>query len=546
MSRTLVVLLLGTGIFISIGLLPAGELESGSGAESITRHDIQAVIGFLASDHLKGRGNGTPSLELAAAYIASEFQRCSLKASGDGGTYFQNFDLYSARPGEDNRLGVVSENRARSFQLGYDYLPSSGSPNVSVTAPAAFVGYGITHPQYDDYAGADVRGKIAIALSRWPKADDEESLLSKFSLEDYTSPRAKARSAAQHGALGLILVVDPKGRQKRIPSLEESFPPDSSPRRKPMALEGGSDGNALPVVTVNPDVGEQLLAGAGHTLSHLQNQIDQNGRPHFLDLPGTRILLQTSLQRQRIPSRNVAGLWEGSDPKLKEEVVVIGAHYDHEGEGNGQIWNGADDDASGTTGLLELAEAFEQTTRRPKRSILLVAWGAEEKGLLGSRFYVHRPLLPLENTVAMLQMDMIGRNEQHDADPRNGVPEEKAENNKNTVNVLGSPFSPELKSLVGRLNEAVGLELRFRYDFDRQNLIKRSDHWPFLQKKVPAAFFFTGLHPDYHTPRDTPDKINYEKMEKIIRLVYRTAVELANATTPPRFLQPEKFDQGSL
>jgi Zn-dependent M28 family amino/carboxypeptidase len=215
----------------------------------------------------------------------------------------------------------------------------------------------------------------------------------------------------------------------------------------------------------------------------------------------------------------------------------VGAHYDHDGEAFGQIWYGADDNASGTAALLELAEALGQGAPRPARSVLLSAWAGEEKGLLGSRYYVSHPRFPLSRTVAMFQMDMIGRNEEHPANRSQQIPEELASENANSLNALGTAFSPDLRALIVRANTDVGLTLHFRYDFGAEDLMRRSDQWSFLQKGVPAIFFFAGLHPDYHTPRDTPEKINYPKLEKAARLVYQTMRELAASQTKPQFVK---------
>jgi len=216
---------------------------------------------------------------------------------------------------------------------------------------------------------------------------------------------------------------------------------------------------------------------------------------------------------------------------------VVGAHYDHDGTAYGQIWYGADDNGSGTAALLELAEAFGNGASRPARTVLLCAWAGEEKGLLGSRYYVSHPRIPLSQTIAMFQMDMIGRNEDHPANKSQQVPEEHAADNTNTLNVLGSAFSPDLKAAISLANNQTNLLLHFRYDFAAEDLMRRSDQWSFLKKGIPAIFFFTGLHPDYHTPRDTPERINYPKLEMVTRLVYLSAFQIANSPDRPRYVK---------
>ena len=259
-------------------------------------------------------------------------------------------------------------------------------------------------------------------------------------------------------------------------------------------------------------------------------------KPRSTVLKNITITMNIKVKRQETMVKNVIGYLEGSGP-LANETIVVGAHYDHDGEAFGQIWYGADDNGSGTVALLELAEAFGNGSPAPARSILLCAWAGEEKGLLGSRYYISHPLFPLNRTVAMFQMDMIGRNEDHGENKSQQISEERAADNTNTVNVLGSAFSPDLKNAISRLNSQTSLTLHFRYDFGAEDLMRRSDQWSFLQKGIPAIFFFTGLHPDYHTPRDTPEKINYAKLEKITKLVYLTAYQVANSPERPQFLK---------
>jgi len=290
-------------------------------------------------------------------------------------------------------------------------------------------------------------------------------------------------------------------------------------RMTPMAVADVPDYPQIPIVVLSLDPGRQLLAE--------------------LQKPQASVIavLTVDVQRKMHQTQNVLGVVEGTDARLRNEVVVVGAHYDHDGEAFGQIWYGADDNGSGTAALLELAEAFGQGAQRPARSILLSAWAGEEKGLLGSRYYIDHPAFPLDRTITMFQMDMIGRNEDHPGNRSQQVPEERAQENTNSLNVLGTAFSPDLKTIIARVNEQVGLTLHFRYDFGAEDLMRRSDQWSFLQRGIPAIFFFAGLHPDYHTPRDTADKINYSKLEKAARLVYLATSQLASSQTKPEFVK---------
>jgi Zn-dependent M28 family amino/carboxypeptidase len=271
-------------------------------------------------------------------------------------------------------------------------------------------------------------------------------------------------------------------------------------------------------------------------LGDLQLAIDGGLRPASTAL-GATATIRVDMALNPYVARNVVARIPGSDPDLAGEAIVVGAHYDHDGAQGDRIWNGADDNASGTSALLELAEAFASGPR-PSRSVILAAWAAEEKGMVGSRAYARNPPVPLENTVAMFQIDMIGRNEHHPANPAERFEEERASENGNALNMIGSVFSPDLRRAFEGSNEEVGLELRFRYDYRAQNLLRRSDHWTFLSRSIPAIFLFGGLHPDYHTPSDTAEKINYDKIRKVVELVRGALRDIGSADAAPEFVDP--------
>ncbi|HWQ00062.1 MAG TPA: M20/M25/M40 family metallo-hydrolase, partial [Vicinamibacterales bacterium] len=257
-----------------------------------------------------------------------------------------------------------------------------------------------------------------------------------------------------------------------------------------------------------------------------------------------RVTLSVDLRAERIVAHNVLGMVEGADPALRHELVVVGAHFDHDGiDEAGRIYNGADDDGSGTAAVLEIAEAFAEAARggaRPRRTVVFALWNAEEKGLLGSRHYAARPAPP-GRVVANVNLDMVGRNEHvpDERDPRfRGLTRTTPEENADAVHLIGYSYSPDLAAIVREENAAVGLKVRTTLDDNPQNLIRRSDHWVFLQRRIPAAMFTTGLHPDYHTAQDDVEKINFDKLEKIARLAYRVAWRVASGAEPPRYVEP--------
>ncbi len=526
--------LLGALLVSVIGLAGLLDAQAPShGPESIRAEELREKVSYLASDEFRGRGNGTADLDRAADYIAAAFAESGLP-SGPDGSYFQEFTVERLSLGDGNVFETTGS-RTEVFRPGRDFVPVTTSPNGVVEGPLAFAGYGIRAPalDYDDFSGVDVAGRIAVVLDGQPRARDRDSPFNVASLDEFSSIPSKAANAARAGAIGLIVVQGPLGSAASIGSFAARLRPGLSPRNVTMELPPDRDGTAIPTVLLSRGAGPRLLPG----LRAIQAGIDR-------DLESRSSLLSWSarlvvdLTRDAYTARNVIARVPGSNPSLREEVVVVGAHYDHDGAENGRIWNGADDDASGTSALLELAEAFGSGVR-PGRTVLLSAWAGEEKGMLGSRHYVRDPVEPLARTVAMVQLDMIGRNEDHPANRGQGVPAERARQNENSINVLGSIFSPEFRLLLEKSNASVGLDLRFRYDRGAENLLQRSDHWSFLVRGVPALFIFGGMHPDYHTPNDTADKINYLKMENVVKLVYHALLELGERPSGPALTNPQ-------
>tara|TARA_Y100001001_G_C7997801_1_gene305253 strand:+ start:119 stop:1042 length:924 start_codon:yes stop_codon:yes gene_type:complete len=297
----------------------------------------------------------------------------------------------------------------------------------------------------------------------------------------------------------------------------------------------------IPVAQISPAVASALIHGSGYTLEKLSEAAEIDGGVTPIPMTERTVEITATVDRRVIPDRNVVAMLEGSDPELSDELIIICAHYDHDGVANGQVFNGADDDGSGTVALLEIAEAFARAAAdgmRPRRSVLFAAWNSEERGLLGAWAYTEQPIVPLEQTVAVLNMDMVGRNEEVPVGGGrrfNGLEIQTAESNENSVNIMGYTYSPDLQTEVQEANEAYGLRLKMEYDNNASNLLRRSDQWPFLQNGVPAIFFHTGLHPDYHTPYDRPEKINYQKLETIARLVHQVAWNIAQNPSRPRY-----------
>lgn len=487
-----------------------------AGLLSITPAEMKAHVYYLAADAMKGRNTPSPELDTCASFIAREFAAYGLKPVGQQKNYFQKFNLLKTRLSEPNMLTLKINQRDTTYQLKDDFVPLYLTANHRVTAPIAFAGYGITAPEYkyDDYQSLDVRGKVVLIFANEPQERDSASVFEGKKNTDHSKLLFKVENAQDHGAVGLLLVSPPLHRFKRPPNPWPNLMKNAPENAIPLTLEQKSDSRIV-CVQIGRQLVDDLLAGTGHTLEELHQQIDRTLTPQSFDIPEKVITVETALAADKFPTQNVVGFWEGADPVLKNELVVIGAHYDHVGISNDSLYNGADDNASGTAGVMEVAEAFAQCQQRPKRSILFITFAGEEKGLFGSRHYTEDPIFPLENVVAMLNLDMISRND------------------TNEVAIIGSKTSPDLTAINEKCNEAIGLKLK--YDQDR--FFMQSDHYSFYRKDIPVLFYFTGDTPDLHRTTDDPEKIIPEKMARIGQLVFSTAWMVANRPERPNFVR---------
>ena len=524
-------------------LVPLAARQQGApGLETIRQAELRADLFFLAADAMRGRLTDTPENLATADYIRSRFERAGL-APAAGGSYFQNYLLMTATLGEGNRLDVVTgEGAARHLEHGQEFYPQRFSASGTVSAPVAFAGFGITAPAlgYDDYAG-DVKGKVVLVIDHEPGERDSKSPFDGVVTAEPAAPWRKALAAQEHGAVAILFVADVHNHPEAV-NLEQAARnvwPATAPHLKTYTLAAWADRLRIPAVQVSPALAASLVAGTGRSLADLATSAETAKGLAAVALPGARVTLTTSVVRHTVPDRNVVAMIEGSDPVLKGEWVLVTAHFDHDGADGPRIMNGADDNGSGTVALLEIADAWAEALRqkqRPKRSVLFAAWNSEERGLLGAWAFTEAPLVPLAKIAGVLNMDMIGRNEEVEVGggPRfNGLEVQTAESNANTLNVMGHARAPQLAAVMDTANAGIGLSLLKRYDNNTSNLVRRSDQWPFLQRGVPALGFMTGLHPDYHTVYDRPEKINYPKMEKIARLVHQASWTLANAATRP-------------
>ena len=525
------------------GIVAGAAAQGAAPSNNSIRADLlRADLMFLAGDGFRGRLTNTPENALATEWIKSRFERLGLKPMGQGGSYFAQNNLMLGTVAEGNELTVATDGGRTRHGLGPDFYPHRFSPSAEATGPVVFAGFGISAPAlgYDDLAG-DLRGKILLVLDHEPGEADPASPFDGLVTSEQSNPLRKALAAQERGAVGLLVVGDLTNHPgpEDFDSLGRGYWPVPAPRLPRYFLAAWAEKLRIPVGQISIAMAERLVRGSGKTLEELARGAESRRGTPVVPLGGT-VTLKTAVTRQIVADRNVLAMIEGSDPTLKGEVVIVGAHLDHNGADGTQIFNGADDDGSGTVGLLAIADAYARAAeagKRPKRSILFVEFNSEERGpLLGSWGYTEAPAVPLERTVAVINLDMIGRNEEvpEGGGPRfRGLPVQSAESNRNTVSLLGWSRSASLTASVERANAAFGLTLKKDYDNTTSNLIRRGDSWPFIQRGVPAIWFQTGLHPDYHTIYDRPEKINYPKMERIVRLVHQLSWDLAEAPNRP-------------
>jgi len=510
-------------------------------ADAITAARLRADLMFLAGDDFRGRLTDTPENALALEWVKARLEWLGLPAGGAGGSYFAPYTLMTSSLGAANELAIDWGGATSRHAVGSDFHPRFHSASGRATGPVAFVGYGISAPAlgHDDLAG-DLRGKVLLMLDGEPGANDAASRFDGVVSSEHANQLRKTLAAQARGAAAVLFVGDVSIRAgtEQFEATTRAYWPETPMRLPRYTLASWMQQVRIPVGQLSLALAEQLVKGSGTTLQALARAAESSTTPRVL--PGVVATISTELVRRAVADRNVVAVLEGSDPALKDEYVLITAHPDHNGADGAQVFNGADDNASGTVGLLAIADAYARAAAagvRPKRSILFVALNSEERGpLMGAWGYVESPVVPLERTVAMLNMDMIGRNEEVPIGGGarfRGLEVQTAESNRNSVNLFGFSRSRTLTAAIDRANGAIGLTLQKRYDNNASQLLRRTDMWAFLQKGVPAVTFATGLHPDYHTIYDRPEKIEYAKMERIVRLVHQVSWDLANAPDRP-------------
>ena len=564
MRKTFIGVLVALLIFCSLPIKQVDAQSPGNAADegyqAISIRSLKAHLNFLASDMLEGREAATKGYDIAAGYAASLFQQWNLtpivQTTGEK-SYLQTFSLLEIINKNKETLQLITKDGDSQTTQGFTnrihFFTNRANTTVSINAPVVFAGYGLVVPEakYDDFAGIDVKNKIVVVMSHAPGEGDEKSYFYKQENRNRFFNGAeifeKQQNAQQRGALALLLVSDPLGKHSSIfmnfaTNIFQKFRNNinaPTPRRRMILAEDNDSTNRIPIINISKKVSDELFNKSGTTLLDLQKEIDKNLKPASREFTGKQLKFDLEVEHKLLNTTNVVAMLEGSDPSLKNEYVVLGAHLDHDGTRDGYIWNGADDDASGSSAILELAFAFSRAKERPKRSIIFCLWGAEEKGLLGSEYFTDHSPVPLEKISAMVQLDMIGR----DVEPRphqltNG--QEKPKDLRRYIYTEISAQSPEMGEILTQANKQVALELNHEANL---KVSGGSDHYSFFAKKIPIISIDDGVfHPDYHQPSDTVEKINFEKIFFVTQLTYLIGREIANHPTKIKWDETVKND----
>ncbi|HEX8515116.1 MAG TPA: M28 family peptidase [Bacteroidia bacterium] len=471
---------------------------------NVTAGGMSKNLHILASDEYEGRETGKKGQKMAAEYIAARFKESGIPPYKEN-SYYQEFPVNVILPAPAD----ITVN-GKKFKGNKDFYNFPGLTEQKTTsATVVFLGYGIEEEKYNDYR-TDIKDKIVMVLGGEPYSKDSISLITGKKSPSLWSTyyKTKSEKIREKGALALLIVVD---------DIEKEMAVNKHRLEKP-AMVKNNQGRQMPVIYVSKEMADQILKK--NSVEKIKNKISGSGASLNLELK-REVTINVINTAQKLMTENVLGFVEGSD--LKNEVVVITAHYDHLGKDENVVYNGADDDGSGTVAVIELAKVFAQAKKDgkgPRRSMLFMTVSGEEKGLLGSSYYVDHPEYPLENTVCDLNIDMIGRlDERHSGNP-------------NYIYLIGSDkLSSELHAISEKANSTyTNLELDYTYndEKDKNRFYYRSDHYNFAKNGIPVIFYFNGVHADYHKETDEVEKIDFAKMEKITRLVFFTAWEVAN------------------
>lgn len=532
-------LLLTTFVFQSVASAQAPAVKVSAAerkiADGVTAKQLSDYLYFVASDEMEGRDTPSRGLDTTAKFIAMNLSRWGFKPTGDDGTYFQKIAL---RRDSINGAATSVKIGSDTYVYGEDVARAAGSGSIS--APIVFVGNGwmIKSKNLNPYQNVDIKGKLVAVYGEGPLGGRSlVPLPAGVTQADLTGERGKdwadaATYARANGAAGL-LVLPSKFLTENWTAVTQNFGRSRMVVEKLAPPAGNTQGGpAMTVLFASPKLANAIFAGEqGNPLSGATSSFDLN--------PSKVFDFKMVTKPETAWTQNVVAIWEGSDPVLKNEMVAIGAHYDHVGvnpnaPGADKIWNGADDDGSGTVSVLSIAEALAKAPKRPKRSVLFVWHCGEEKGLWGSEYFNKFPTVDIKKVIAQLNIDMIGRSKKtNDTNPKN-----KDLTDGNSIYVIGTDMmSSSLSSIVKGTNVGyLNLGYDFRYDDpkDTNRFFFRSDHYNYAINGIPITFWFDGVHEDYHQAGDEPQKIDYNKMEKVARTILITLWKVTDLKERPK------------
>ncbi len=500
--------------------------SSRKAADAITADLLKDYLYYVASDEMEGRDTPSRGLDLTAKFIALNLKRWGFKPAGDEGTFFQKIALTRDAPEPEKNSLVIG---SQTLNYGDQFFRITGDGAVP-SAPLVFAkdGWFVKSKNIDALEGVDARGKILVLYSEGVNRNTLTPIPQGIAPADLGGTRGvdwanPMTYAKQKGAVGIILVASSQ-TQKNWDRTKDAM---SRGRFTPDRLRENQPEPALPTVMVSQSVGEQIFAGEAASIASTK-AFETKKTANFT--AGGKI--------ETVNTQNVVAVWEGGDPQLKSEMIAVGAHYDHVGtnpnaKGDDKIWNGADDDGSGTVSVLAIAEALAKSPKRPKRSVLLVWHCGEEKGLWGSQYFNKFPTVDIKKVVAQLNIDMIGRSRKaSDTNPKNANL-----TGENAVYVIGSEMMSSKLGAITKATNDTFLKLNYDYKYDdpkdENRFFFRSDHFNYALNGIPIVFWFDGVHEDYHQPGDEPQKIDYMKMQNIARTIFLTMWELTDLKERP-------------
>jgi hypothetical protein len=492
------------------------------GMAAINKNDIKAYMTFLASDQLEGRETGTPANDISALFIKENLMRLGVKPASSLNDYFQKIPLYSTRiRRDDSFLRIYGKQGETLYSTDSVVVLSRPSKTVEASGNVVFAGYGYQDAAtgYDDFSGISLKDKIVIIMTRNPSAVSSKD---KGKVFDQQLEGPKFRTIFTGGPKAVLFVYDP---ENDFPDAYASGLASLIPASTVSMSEQQASNDPFQFMFITRHTADMMLKATGYNLKLMQDKISKTGSPVSVEISEITASVRTSIETSKVSGSNVIGIIEGSDPVLKNECIIYTAHFDHVGKNQkGEIMNGADDNASGSIGLLEVADAFMKLKHKPLRSIVFAWVNGEEKGLLGSQFYVRNPVFPLENTLVDINLDMIGRSKLP-SDTGKFAGFDLNVTQPNEIQVYTAHESSEIINMMNSAALETGISIT---DKGKDMEFGGSDHQSFMARGIPALFFNSGIHRDLHSAGDDVEKIDFDKMEKVSKMVFLLGYKAAN------------------